>query len=394
MGADRTDLALARIPVAARGLDEYAEFLPPDELWRTTFRARRLEGLRVLHLSLPPWADDMADGLGSLVAVERGLGLDSHWLVLDDVHDVATSVMAHPRWPDGSDDWWEWGSRNVRVARALTTGWDVAVVHGPALAGVAAMAPEKADRWIWQPSSVGAPDPTSRGAAFLDAYDCTLRLQAAPGDRIDPLRFERAQLHPDAGASTLARIGVEPGERLILHATRFGTWHGVAPLLAACARRRPATGVIVAAGPPPRSSGGDFVDYAQVRSVAEQHDRVVVVSGLPAPALWRLRARAQLVIRSAEPRGRALDVAEARWQATPIVAHGDASRSTSHAGVVVGRTPAAIADHVSALLDAPARAAVLGLAGHRTLRRHGLVIHGLIAWLDVLTQPLAATAPQ
>jgi hypothetical protein len=395
MRARAIEPTLRRIAVRPRTLDEYALFVPQRERRRMELDARRLEGLRVLHLSLPPGVDAVAAGVEALVALERGIGLESEWLVLDTTSDVAASLVGSLRWPSTTEDWASWVSRCFRVACALPGGWDVAVVHGAALAGVAAIADDLARRWIWQPSCTGPLPVGSRGADYLDAYACVLRPDVGPGAWIDPYDSLPPERAMDA-IKQAARVGVGAKEQFVLHASRFGSWSGVAELLDACAERLESTNArIVAAGPSTRPSGRDAIDYAAVRAVAERHAAVTVVTGIDAAALWWLREHAAVVVRSADHRSRAYDVAQARWQRRAVVVH-DVSPGAGRwgTGVIAASTATEAAGQVASLLADPIGTLQLGWAGHETVRRGGLVVHWLSLWLDAIAEEPQLAPPE
>jgi hypothetical protein len=161
-----TNGVLVAPPLRRRRLAAYAEYAGQDLTEELAALGRRLAGLRVLHLSSSDaTTDPVSADLPAVVALERELGLESSWLVPRSDADMRGATRANHWWPQPSQsEWSSWLSSNFRAARDISGTWDVAVVHGPALAGVAGIGEEKAGVWLWQPPC-SAPDPGGHRAA-------------------------------------------------------------------------------------------------------------------------------------------------------------------------------------------------------------------------------------
>jgi glycosyltransferase involved in cell wall biosynthesis len=382
---------LTAVSVPERRLAAYEPHAEPVLLTRLERLAARLDGLRVLHLSGA--LDDRAgvEGLRSLVALERSLGLDSTLASLGHAWDVCTALRTSRWWSSAREapqaDWSAWISMNYRAAAALAERFDVAVVHGTALAGVPAIVRERASAWLWDgPSTSALP---ARVAAFVDHFDGTVDPPARPGRHVDPLEPANAWMTSAESAEVCRTLGLDPSAPLVCHVSRFARsarWKELRAVHALLRAEFPAAQLVIAGATP----AGESYDR-----LACADERVMVLPRVAEREINALRVRASVIVRGAAGRGRTLDVREAQWKLCPVaVATADHSKDLPERGTAfLAATSDELATGVAELLADPGNAARIADAGHEAIRRGHLVPHLVLRWLQMLESVDSASGP-
>jgi trehalose synthase len=112
----------------------------------------------------------------------------------------------------------------IRAARDIEGTWDVAVVHGSALAGVAAIGEDKADVWLWQPPC-SAPEPGGgRLAEYLARYSGLVGRDNRVGATVDPLATFNMRFPPDVARRVGPLLEIDADRPLLCHVSRFAPW--------------------------------------------------------------------------------------------------------------------------------------------------------------------------
>ena len=141
-----------------KALDEYRRIAgdaPIDEIRQ---RAKALDGLRVLHLSVTAFGTGVAELLNSSVPLLADAGLNCQWQVVRPTEEFASCSKALYRSLAGGSKEWSaelsktWLGYSAMNAELLTDAFDVIVVHDPQPAAIRSFAPEAARRnarWVF-----------------------------------------------------------------------------------------------------------------------------------------------------------------------------------------------------------------------------------------------------
>lgn len=87
---------LSRVPIRQKSLDRYRPLADPAHLKEIERLAGALRGVRVLQLNATAYGGGVAELLLSLVALERGLGLDVEWMTIGGDNEFFTSRASAP----------------------------------------------------------------------------------------------------------------------------------------------------------------------------------------------------------------------------------------------------------------------------------------------------------
>jgi trehalose synthase len=125
------------LALSHRALDDLASTVGEATLQDIRRRARPLEGLRVLNLSVTGFGTSTAELLNSSVPLLNDLGLDVHWQVVRASEEAASVARAMYQALAGTSVHWTremtdvWLSYAKMNASLLTEPFDVIVVHDP-----------------------------------------------------------------------------------------------------------------------------------------------------------------------------------------------------------------------------------------------------------------------
>jgi hypothetical protein len=375
-------------------LAEYEPYVDHDLLEEIASLGRQVAGLRVLHLShRDVTADPVAAGLRSLVTLEREAGLESEWLVAGSETDARDATRADDWWPHPSDAQWSaWISSNFRAARDIADAWDVGVVHGPSLAGVAAIAHDKAGRWLWQAPHGGAIHACRRASDFLASYSATVHDDNDAGTTVDPLAPLNVRL-PRGIARRIGRIlDLDFDRPLLCHIARFAPWLELDEVISAyweAKQAMPDLQLAIGGAVGGREARG----YGAVAARASEDHDLHVLASLSTLEIAALRNCASINLRGPAPTGHTVDVRECVWIGGPLLAwrpQSCAGRPPDPYTLSAATSVRAAGLQIAELLmsDEPSGGAA---RGHEAIRSNHLILHGLRDWLRTLTS-LVATA--
>ena len=342
-------------------LADYEPYAEPGLLEDIESLGRRVAGLRVLHLSnRDAGADPAPAGLRSLLALERDVGLESEWLVPWADADARHAADVGDWWPRPSEaQWSSWVSFNFRAARDIEGSWDVAVVHGASLAGVAAIASDRAGRWLWQ----------------VD-------------DAVDPLAPHNARLARGVARRMGRILDLDFDRPFLCHIARFAPWVELDAVIGAyweAKQANPELQLVVGGA----AAGRDARGHKSVGARASEDDDLHVLPRLSSLEIAALRNAASINVRGPAPAGHTVDVRECHWIGRPVLAwppgNGVARLPldgyTPHAADAVRVTGLQIAELLMSHDDS---------RGHAAVRSDHLIVHSLRDTLRTLASVVAA----
>ncbi len=258
---------------------------------RTEEAARRLAGLRVLHVNATPVGGGVAEILRSLVPLMNAVGVEASWFVLDPSEEFFAVTKKLHNALQGKpvafsevemDLYWRQNERIAREIREQAGSPDVIVLHDAQVLP-AACSLNGGTRLIWH-CHVDLTAATEFVRSELlgplgRRYDrCVVRMPeyAAAGlplertvafaPAIDPFSPKNRPLPPEQASQLVARLGLDCRRPLVAQVSRFDPWKdpwGVIDAYRQARREVPGlqlalVGALLATGPRPVLVGGNI----------------------------------------------------------------------------------------------------------------------------------------
>ena len=404
---------LQRVELKRKRLERYRQVAGDEQVAEIRDLARELRGLRILELSSTATGGGVAEMLGSLVPLQRDLGLDAHWsVVTGDAAFFEVTKKLHNGMQGMAveltpEDEREYMHHNERCAQAFLDGWDVVLVHDPQPAALRTFLRGGHARWIWR-CHVDSSAPHLPVWEFLRPYVerhdhavFTLR-EFVPPDlgiptsllvpAIDPLSSKNRTLPGYLARETVAELGVDLERPLLLQVSRFDPWKdplGVIEVWRKVRERVPSLQLALVG-----SMAGDDPEgwriYEQIaRQTLTEPDCLLLtdqmgVGGHEVNALQRV---ADVAIQKSIREGFGLIVSETQWKGTALAAGRAGGIPLQLEDGVTGRLATTVdefAEAVTGLLEDPVTAHAMGTAGTQRVRERFLLPRLLLDQLRLL----------
>ncbi len=330
---------------AALPLEPYLEHVPrwvEHELRRL---AARLSGASVVHVNSTAVGGGVAEILARMVPLQRGLGLDARWLVLDgDEGFFRTTKKVHNALqgqPERITDA-EWAhyldvnAANLADARADLARADFVVIHDPQPAPLLRQIGTPSGRWAWRchiDLSHPQPEAWDRLRELVEPFHASVfsladfarvlpHPQVVIPPAIDPLTDKNRPLAEDEVEAVCARLGVRRDAPLFVQVSRFDRFKDPLGVIAAfrlLRRHRAARLLLVGGGASDDPEGREVL--AEVRSAAAEDEEITVLELPPDSHLEvnALQRAATVVIQKSLREGFGLVVTEALWKGKPVI---------------------------------------------------------------------------
>jgi len=326
-------------------LEPYLEHVPSwvgDELRRL---AADYRGATVVHLNSTATGGGVAEILHRLVPLQRGLGIDAQWWVLEgDPEFYRTTKKLHnalqgrperisePEWAH----YLEVNRENARQLEPVLQSADFVLVHDPQPAALLQLTPERRGRWAWRchiDLTQPVRDVWRRLRGLVESYDASVFSLAAFARRlphpqvlippaIDPLTDKNRVLDDGEVLAACERLGVPLELPLFLQVSRFDRFKdplGVIQAFTMLRRHREARLVLAGGSADDDPEGAEVL--AEVREAARGCEDIIPLE-LPPDAhrdVNALQRAATVVIQKSVREGFGLVVTEALWKGKAVV---------------------------------------------------------------------------
>jgi len=342
------------VPVTAHHLDDYAAPAGKDVVESLRAAAKSLAGARVLHVNSTAFGGGVAEILQTNVPLERELGIESEWRVIQAGEPFFNVTKAIHNGLQGMEvPWGEAMERTYRkVVRAnadafveLGKSYDFVVVHDAQPAALLAYLGEilgsrPPGRWIWRChidlTRTHAPV-WNFLAPYVARYDAAIFTlpEFLPDDlvgprvvfsapTIDPLSPKNIPLDPATSREIVARHGVDPERPFLLQVSRFDPWKdplGVIDAFRLVRKQVPGIQlVMVASMASDDPEGWEWFNKTQAHRDGDADIHLLSnLQGVGSIEVNAFQRCATVVVQKSLREGFGLTVAEALWKSKPVV---------------------------------------------------------------------------
>lgn len=401
-------------------LDAYREHVPEWVVPELERLAAPWRGATVVHVNSTATGGGVAEILRRLVPLQRGLGLDAHWYVLDGdpafyrvtkkLHNAlqgAEEAVSVAEW----NHYLDVNRENRTQGREVLERADFVVIHDPQPAAMLSLGERPRGRWAWRchiDLSRPQRDAWRRLRTWVEAHDASVFSLAAFSRRlrhpqvlippaIDPLTEKNVTLEESEIDAVCRRHGVRRDVPLFVQISRFDRFKdplGVIRAFRMARRHREATLVLAGGGAADDPEGAEVLDEAR-REAGDDPD--VKILELPADAhreVNALQRAADVVVQKSVREGFGLVVTEGLWKGKPVIGGAVGGITLQvHDGVTgyLVRTVEGCALAMRRCMRHPRVAAAMGARGVELVRGHYLITRQLRDTLT-LTALLAGQA--
>jgi trehalose synthase len=391
---------------AALSIEPYLRHVPRWVENELRCLAAPLRGATVVHVSATAVGGGVAEILRRMVPLQRGLGLDAQWFVLDgDGEFFRTTKKMHNalqgREQDIPDAEWahyvDVNRANLADREDVLRRADFVIVHDPQPAALLSMVDAPAGRWAWR-CHIDLSNP-HRGTwrrlkDLVNRYDVSVFSLAAFARQlahpqvvippaIDPLTDKNRELDEGFVDEICNRFGVPRHVPLFVQVSRFDRFKdplGVVAAFRMLRRHREASLVLVGGGADDDPEGKEVLE--EVRRATAGDDEILVLE-LPPDANLEINAlqrAATVVVQKSLREGFGLVVTEGLWKGKPVIggACGGITLQVrdGFTGYLV-RTVEGCAYRMRQCLRHPNRAKTMGKRGTELVRGHYLITRQL-----------------
>lgn len=390
-----------------RRLQDYAEFVGPEELREIWSLVRHVEGATMVHVNSTRMGGGVAEILEAMIPLLNSLGVSARWEVIEPLPGFFSFTKALHNGLQGApfvlrQEQVDTYARCQQLnASRLDLNADCVIIHDPQPAGLIRHRAEGRSRWVWRCHiDLSAPDPVAWGflRPYVEQYDASIFsipafAQQLPHNQfmiepsIDPLNDKNRDLDVRTVQDVLERYGIDPERPIITQVSRFDAMKDPVGVIRAFreVRRREDCQLVLAGGGASDDPEGQQV-LAQVREEAS-HDPDIHVLELPPESdleINALQRASTIIVQKSLREGFGLTVTEALWKGKPVVAGavGGIRRQVIHGftGFLV-RSVEGLAYRLRQLLHDPSLRQALGSNGREHVRNNYLITRHLKDYL-------------
>jgi len=328
-----------------RKLNDYTGIVGKDVVERIRERAKKLEGLSMVHINSTAYGGGVAEMLRILVPLLNDVRITTHWKVLDGIPEFfeITKKIHNALQGNSSVNLTEEEKKvyleiNRKFSEKNKLDYDIVVVHDPQPAGIVNFY-EKKQPWIWRCHiDLSNPNPSvwEFVGEFVAKYDLAIisNEEYARKDfptpyriihpAIDPLSDKNRDTSMEEAERILEKQEIPLDKPYILQVSRFDPWkdpRGVIKIFRKVREKIPVR-LVMCGNMAHDDPEGERI-YKEIRKETEDlwksGDLIFVVNAddLTVNALQR---KASVVIQKSIKEGFGLTVTEAMWKERAVVA--------------------------------------------------------------------------
>lgn len=386
-------------------LDDYAAFLPQQQIDRIYEKAEGLQHLHVAHVNSTFYGGGVAELLDDLTLLMNNVGIRTGWRVIQGAPDFFSITKKMHNALQGGDinltDLKKQHYEDIVYKNAVRTHLDhhnMVVVHDPQPLPLIQHF-HRGGPWIWQ-CHVDLSRPNAELwhylQSFIEQYDAVIEsLDAYRQDlqtpqrtippAIDPFSIKNKELSEEEIDERLAHYDIPQDRPLVVQVSRFDRWKDPEGVIAAFKKaRRDIDATLVLLGNVATDDPEGTEVYESL--LDEQEERIRILSVEDTALVNALQRRAAVVLQKSLREGFGLTVTEAMWKGSAVVGGNVGGIRHQIAdgenGFLVDSVEAA-AERIVQLVRTPELRARLGKTARETVRQRFLMPHMLERYLDL-----------
>lgn len=377
--------------------------------------ANLLKGAKIVHVNSTHVGGGVAEILNKMVPLMKGLGLDTHWEVIEGDQEFFECTKSFHNLLQGRGNalcspalikrYEETNSVNaVRLSPILQEA-DFVMIHDPQPLAMIKHFPKRKGKWIWRChiDTASAPRVIWRYLRpFIDQYNASVfsmenSNQAFPHPiyvippSIDPLSEKNIDLDPEEIESVLKKFNIDKNRPIALQVSRFDRFKDPAGVIQAywlAKKHNPDLQLVLAGG-----MAGDDPEGAEVLKEIEElakSDKDIFILNLRSDShriINALQRGATIVLQKSIKEGFGLTVTEALWKMKPVIGSdtgGIRIQVINHLTGLLVHTPEGAANCLRYLLQSPDLGKELGVAGKRLVKENFLITRHLREYLTMM----------
>ncbi|MGR8932814.1 MAG: glycosyltransferase [Gammaproteobacteria bacterium] len=395
-------------------MEEYAGVAGEDVIDHLQQLARRLKGMKVVHVNSTRLGGGVAEILTKLVPLMGELGLDASWEVItgDDSFFQCTKAMHNALQGnriklsrEHLQAYTDTNEYNAEKLRHILDEADFVFIHDPQPAALLQHFPKRKGKWIWR-CHIDASSPHRPVwrivQKYVRDYDASIFslpqfAQALPCPEyiippsIDPLSEKNIDLPEQELMHTYEYFGLDRQHPIIVQVSRYDRFKdplGVIEAYRHAKKFLPTLQLVLAGGGATDDPEGDIV-LQEVREAAADDEQLKVLV-LPPDAhrtINALQRIADIVLQKSLREGFGLTVTEAMWKGKPVIG-GNAGGIrlqvvNFHTGFLV-TTPEGAALRIRYLLHQRDKMAEMGFKARQFVKENFLITRHLREYLTLM----------
>ena len=396
-----------------KDLDSYRAIVGDKVISEIYRKAKRLYGIRVLHINSTYYGGGVVEMLSSLVPLMNSIGIEMDWRILRGTPDFFTITKKfHNALQGDSINLTEIKKRiyvqtNEEFSSYCHIDHDCVIIHDPQPLPLIKFY-KKRQPWIWR-CHIDISNPNKQLWEFLKGfilrYDAVIISSEKYGRRdlpveqrviypaIDPLSPKNMEISSEIVHKYLRKFGIPADKPLIVQISRFDKWKDPEGVIEIFKLVKEKVGCrLVLCGSMATDDPEGWTVYERVRRKARrliERKEVLLITSENNILVNALQRSSAVVIQKSIKEGFGLTVTEALWKEKPVVASNVGGIPAQIENGVNGflANPYDIggfADRIVQILTNPSLAREVGKRGREVVRKKFLITRLLLDYLELL----------
>ncbi len=337
---------LQKVSLRPRKLKDYKNIIEKKHYDEIKVLAKKIKGLRVLHINATSFGGGVAEILYSLIPLMQGMGIKAEWqtIVADDrLFDITKSFHNALQGKDSDINKKierTYKRFNAYNAHLIEGDWDIIVIHDPQPAAIPYYLPEDNTKFIWR-SHIDTSSPNKKIWNFFKPFLCEYKAaiftlkEFAPKNlpikrkyfvppAIDPISLKNKNISDRMTKKILESFDIKPEKPLITQISRFDIWKDPVGVIKAykIAKKKFPDLQLVLAGSLANDDPEGWKMYKKLEKFAAKDKNIRIFSNLTNFGNIEtnvFQKASDIILQKSTKEGFGLTVSEAMWKETPVI---------------------------------------------------------------------------
>lgn len=400
--------------MSATLIDAYSAVVGSEVIDQIEQLARRLKGIKVVHVNSTREGGGVAEILDRLLPLMNELGIESEWEVITGTTEFYQVTKTFHNGLQGNAVnltnsrlllYEEVNRKNAEFLHEKLVQADVVFIHDPQPARLIQNVPDRKGKWVWR-CHVDVSRPYRPVWKYLrevvKLYDASIFSLAAFAQplphpqylippSIDPLSDKNRELSDAEIANVRNEFQLDPCLPILLQVSRFDRFKDPLGVIAAYRMVRshmPVQLVLAGGTATDDPEGAEVLAEVQATADGDPDIHILLLHANANLSINALQRAATLVIQKSLKEGFGLTVTEGLWKGKPVIG-GNAGGITlqvvdHHTGFLV-HSPEGAAFRIRYLLNHPEIIERMGVKAKNFVREHFLLTRHLREYLTLIT---------